>query len=97
MIVLTKGEKMIVHDILNKFVPTYKVFVFGSRAKGTKKPFADLDLLISGDTPIPNLTVALLRDAFSESDLPFRVDLLDEKTTSSEFLAAIDADKIKVQ
>ncbi len=39
----------IVHAILQKNVPDREVWAFGSRVKGTAKPFSDLDLAIIGD------------------------------------------------
>ncbi len=92
MISLTVEQKNIVLEILKHLVPDCQIFVFGSRAKGTQKPFADLDLLISGSQPLALLTRAKLRDAFTESDLPFRVDVVDEKSASLEFLSVIKDD-----
>ena len=42
------------------------------------------------DTPLETLRLANLQEAFSESDLPFRVDVLDWATTSEDFRRIID-------
>ncbi|MFA5945997.1 MAG: nucleotidyltransferase domain-containing protein [Patescibacteria group bacterium] len=97
MMSLTEEQKRIVLDILHRLVPDCQVSVFGSRAKGTRKPFADLDLLISGQKPLTLSTRAKLRDAFSESDLTFRVDVVDEKSASAEFLNAIRVDAVTIK
>ena len=44
---LTPEQKSIVLDILRAYVPRHEVWVFGSRIKGTSKPYSDLDLAIS--------------------------------------------------
>ncbi|MCS6774069.1 MAG: nucleotidyltransferase domain-containing protein [Anaerolineae bacterium] len=75
--------------ILRRRVPHAAVFVFGSRAAGSPKPHADLDLLLRADEPIDPLTFAELCADFEESDLPFRVDVLDYHTTDPAFLRLI--------
>lgn len=89
MIVLTSKHHREVKKILHEIVPEAHVSVFGSRAKGTKKKFADLDLLIRDRRPLSLSTLSQLREAFSESDLPFRVDIVDGQSTSKEFLNTI--------
>ena len=71
-----------VQYILKEYVPECQVWVFGSRAHGPAKRFSDLDLALSSTEAIPLRRLALLADAFEESDLPFRVDLLDLRTAS---------------
>jgi len=87
----------IVMDILRNQVPGLTVWAFGSRATGDAKPYSDLDLVIIGDTPLPLATWAALADAFSESDLPWRVDIIDWSTTSDAFRDIIARDKVVLQ
>jgi|GEM_PF-272021 len=87
----------IVRDILQKHVPQYTVWAFGSRAKWTTKPYSDLDLAIITDKPLPLSTSAALKEDFSESALPWRVDIIDWATTSAEFRGVIEKDKVVVQ
>jgi uncharacterized protein len=72
-------ELAVVRQILRRYVPGLEVRVFGSRARGTTKRFADLDLLVFARATIEPRRWALLDEAFAESDLPFKVDLLDSK------------------
>lgn len=64
-------------------------FVFGSRARGDHRPLSDLDLLIKSDQPVPLGTIAKLEIAFSSSDLPFKVDIVDWAMLSDEFRVKI--------
>ena len=57
--------------------PGVTVHVFGSRAKWTAKTHSDLDLALKRDAPLPSSLLAELAEAFSESDLPFKVDVVD--------------------
>jgi uncharacterized protein len=55
-----------------------KAWVFGSRATGRARPYSDLDILISSPTPLDWRARADLQDAFEASNLPFRVDVVEE-------------------
>lgn len=86
---ITPEERAIVLRILNEIVPDREVRAFGSRVTGKAKPFSDLDLAIMGDEPLPLKTRARLEEAFSESDLPWKVDVLDWSLTEKGFQKAI--------
>lgn len=84
-IALTAQEFKIVADIMKKWP---KTVVFGSRIKGTSRRFSDLDLCIK--EPITDYEYESLQEAFEESDLPFRVDLVEYNKVDETFKAAID-------
>lgn len=85
MIRLTAIERKIVLSILQQYVPEYEVWAFGSRVKGNAKPYSDLDLAVITKQPLSLETHANLVDAFSESDLPWKVDIVDWAATSENF------------
>jgi type I restriction enzyme S subunit len=87
----------IVRGILQRHVPQYEVWAFGSRAKSAAKPYSDLDLAVITDQPLPLNTSANLSDAFSESDLPLKVDVVDWATTRALLRKIIERDKVTVQ
>jgi type I restriction enzyme S subunit len=87
----------IVRDILHKHVPQYEVWAFGSRAKWTAKDYSDLDLCVISDKPLSLSVSAALADDFSESDLPWKVDVVDWATTAESFRKIIERDKVVVQ
>lgn len=88
---------VLIRDILHKHVPHHEVWAFGSRAKWTAKPYSDLDLAIISDQPLSLSVCAGLATDFSESDLPWRVDVIDWATTSESFRQIIERDKVVVQ
>ena len=90
MLDLTPDQLAEVRQILQLQIPEHTVRVFGSRVNGTAKPFSDLDLVVMGDAPLEFRQLAALKDAFAESNLPFRVDVVDWATTSAEFRAIIE-------
>ena len=88
------GELEIVREILRRHVPNREVWAFGSRVKGTSRPYSDLDLAVLGDQPLPLLVRAELAEEFSESDLPFKVDIVDWATTSERFRQIIESEYV---
>lgn len=85
MIDLAPRHLAIVQDILRHYLPDREVRVFGSRVTGKVKPYSDLDLAVMGDTPLTLTQLADLTEAFDESDLPWKVDVVDWATTSPSF------------
>ncbi len=86
-----------VRNILHQHVPEYAVWAFGSRAKGTAKPYSDLDLAIITDQALSLAVSAALENEFTESDLPWKVDIVDWATTSPSFRKIIKQQKVIVQ
>jgi predicted nucleotidyltransferase len=63
--------------------PNSTTWVFGSRATGRARPFSDLDLAIDAGRPLTLDETAILRDAFSDSDLSYKVDIIDWQAIDS--------------
>jgi type I restriction enzyme S subunit len=70
------------------------VYVFGSRASDAARVDSDLDLLLDARDDIPLHTLARLKEAFEESDLPFRVDVVCRAAVSPAFYRRIQADLV---
>lgn len=88
----------IVRQILQQHVPQYEIRAFGSRVTGCAKPYSDLDLAVMTTTePLPLQVHADLAEAFSESDLPWKVDLVDWQLIGSDFRSIIGQQYIVLQ
>ncbi len=87
----------IVRGILKKHVSQHEVWAFGSRATWKAKEFSDLDLAIITEHPLSLDISASLSEDFSNSDLPYKVDVVDWATTSESFRKIIERDKVEVQ
>ena len=96
MIDLSPPHLVIVERILAEHVPECEVRAFGSRATWNAKDYSDLDLAIIGDEPLPRGTVARLKEAFEESRLPMRVDVVDWHAIADGFRQAIESDCVVV-
>ncbi len=78
-----------VKKILVEHVPEFDVLAFGSRVTGAVKEFSDLDLVIMTKEPLSIRRISRLKEAFSESDLPLKVDIVDWAATDENFRAII--------
>ena len=84
------NEQTLVEDILARHIPRIEVWAFGSRVHGHNlKPFSDLDLVIVAEKAIGIEKYAALKHAFSESDLPFMVDVVEWYGLDESFKALI--------
>ncbi|NTW26048.1 MAG: nucleotidyltransferase domain-containing protein [Lentimicrobium sp.] len=88
---LKPHELIVVRNILKRFVPDAEIIVFGSRIHGTAKPWSDLDFAIKADSALDWKRLAEIKETFQESELPFRVDVLDWNDITESFRKAIEA------
>ena len=92
-IVISENERKIVKDVLsNVLVDDVKVYVFGSRVKGTLKEYADLDLALQGRELLPQSILDTLNIKFEESLLPYKVDVIDLNNIDTDFYNTIKQD-----
>lgn len=92
---LSAAELATLRAVLAAHLPAgFAASAFGSRARGSAKPWSDLDLVIEGPTPLPLPALARLAEAFDESDLPWKVDLVDRAGLDPAFAAIVDAGKV---
>jgi len=87
---LKPSELDAVRDILRRHAPGRSIVAFGSRVRGTAKPFSDLDLAVLGETPLAPEALRALNEAFSSSDLPIRVDVVDLASASPAFRKVVN-------
>ena len=87
----------IVRSILRQHVPDREILAFGSRATWNAKANSDLDLAILGDDRLSREESSALAEAFSESILPIKVDLVDWAAIDETFRNIIQRDGIAIQ
>ena len=75
----------VLDDIRRIAAPHGRIFLFGSRAKNTHRPFSDIDLCIINQKAIPDIIMASIKEQFQESDIPFKVDVVDFHSISNDF------------
>ena len=93
---LTPAQLKEVIALVGCHLPQTEVWVYGSRAKASAKPHSDLDM-VAFAAPEQNAAVYNLKEAFEESNLPFRVDLFVWNEVPAQFHKNIRADHVVLQ
>jgi predicted nucleotidyltransferase len=98
-IIIESEHLQIVENVLKKHLSAQaKVWAFGSRVKGNVKKFSDLDLAIDAEgNPLSLELLADINYEFEESDLPYKVDIVDWNTISQSFKNLITEDRILIK
>ena len=97
MIDLSPNHLKTVKRILAEHVPACEVRAFGSRVTRCARVYSDLDLAVVGVTALDRSTLARLKEAFEESDLPIQVDVLDWQEISQSFRETVARDYAVLQ
>jgi type I restriction enzyme, S subunit len=92
---ITTAEYAVIRSILERLLPPEaKVWVFGSRAKGTARFNSDLDLAIESKAALAQSQIFALKEAFDDAPLSFRVDVVDHAQVDGGFRNIIDGHRI---
>ena len=90
---ITNEQHGTILALLERHLPGTEAWVYGSRVKWTSRPQSDLDFVVFA-THEQRRQVDALREAFEESDLPFRVDLFVWDDVPDSFRHQIQADHV---
>ncbi|MES2614947.1 MAG: nucleotidyltransferase domain-containing protein [Bdellovibrionota bacterium] len=90
MINASTKELEIIKNIIHQYLPNCEVRVFGSRITSKFKKFSDIDLALVTPNKIDFGVLSSIKSDFEESDLPYRVDVLDWNAISPEFKQVIE-------
>ena len=84
---------------LRTHVPHAEVWAYGSRVTGSGHEASDLDLVLRNPKNLLEETGALsdLKEAFTESNLPIRVDIMDWARIPASFHREIERAHVVVQ
>ena len=87
------AQRKTVLALLERHLPNTAAWAYGSRAQWTARPQSDLDMVVFA-SPEQNGQVSHLREAFEESNLPFRVDLFVWDAVPEKFRKQIEAEHV---
>ena len=88
--IMTNDETLkTIRTIIRSHVPdpSYRLFVFGSRATGTARKFSDMDIGIQGDVPVPSAALEYIREDLENSSIPYKVEVVDFTIVEPTFKA----------
>ncbi len=96
-------EEKHLHQLENLlFVPLkeagFKIWIFGSRARGDHRPYSDIDFLIERSNEVKNFSslISTLKEALEESSLPYKVDLVDIRDLAESYKEKVLKERIEI-
>ena len=85
-------------DTLKQKLTNGKFYIFGSRAKGTNKEYSDIDIAVKcNDKKISADVLGKLLITFTDSTLPYEVDIIDLNSIDENFKNLIKDDLIELK
>lgn len=88
-----KYMEILIH-IIQKKLPGCRVYLFGSRARKTNLPGADIDLALDAGKPIDLSILLSIHGEIEETNVPLMVDLVDMHSASDLFKDVIKEEGI---
>jgi len=70
--------------ILTVLFPKAKIYLFGSRARGTHSDRSDIDLAIDEGKAIRPRRIGEANNMFAESNIPYSIDVVDMHSISEK-------------
>jgi len=78
-----KSKEKIV-AVISALFPDAKIYLFGSRATGKFGHGSDIDIAIDAGVALERVDVGEARDMFGESNIPFKIDVVDLNRISQD-------------
>ena len=83
-------DKEILYSLLSEYLPNTTIWAYGSRVSGHANPWSDLDLVVFSNAE-QKYQISLLKEAMENSNLSFRVDILEWDSLPDNFKKNIAA------
>ncbi|MDY6310309.1 MAG: nucleotidyltransferase domain-containing protein [Cyanobacteriota bacterium] len=84
-----------IKDTMQSQLHDCKLYIFGSRVKGTSKQYSDIDIAIDSSELTPQKKSQLMY-MFENSTLPYEVDIIDLRNVSKKFFENIKDDLVLI-
>lgn len=94
---LNRNYLNIITSVISEVIPDGEIFLFGSFARGCERSYSDLDIAVRASSKIPFEKMLMLHHLFSESNLPYFVDIVDLRSVSEGFSLSIEKDLVKIE
>lgn len=91
---LDKKFQLLLIQIIKEHLPSCKIFLFGSRARGHHGSRSDVDLALDNGQAIPGHVLLEIKEAVEQSNVPFFVDIVDLMSASDSLKKEIERDGV---
>lgn len=93
---LEEKYKEFIKTSIKNILPNVKIYIYGSRVKGTAQKYSDVDIAVKCPTKIPFEKILKLKAYFEDSTFPYQVDLIDLDSISEKFSNLIKDDLVEI-
>ena len=80
--------------VLSALFPDAKIYLFGSRARGTNGKYSDIDIAIDAGKPLPIESIDEAKSMLNESNILYFIDILDFHLITSSMREEIIKERI---
>ncbi len=80
--------------IISALQPHAKIYLFGSRARGTASKWSDIDLALDADQSLNYRDLYEINDIMKALRTPYKIDVVDFNTVSDQMREEITRDKL---
>lgn len=92
---LKEVYKDILVNIIGKYLPGCKIYLFGSRATDTEGIGSDIDIALDDGKPVPYKTILKILVALDGTKIPMKIDLVDLQVADEAIKEAVLKEGIK--
>ena len=85
-------EKLV--EVITKYLPNTKIYLYGSRSTGTHRPMSDIDLAIDLGEKIKKEIMADINKSIEDLHLSLEVEIVDMHSITQWHLERIEREKI---
>ena len=95
MIDLEEKYIVFIKNIILKYLPESRIYIFGSRATGHARKYSDVDVAVE-DISMTDKIQIQIEIELENSTLPYEVDVIDLNNISERFKSQIVDDLIEI-
>lgn len=74
---IDERNKQKIIDLIGVLLPNAKIYLFGSRARGTHTERSDIDLALDAGAPIPRIIIGEIKDVLEATNIINSIDVVD--------------------
>jgi uncharacterized protein len=80
--------------VIHALIPEARIYLFGSRARGTYTDRSDIDIALEADKPLKRVDIGEVRDMLNASNISYKIDVVDLNSLPEEMRSAILKERV---
>ena len=86
---INSETKQKIISIIKALMPTAKIYLFGSRARGTARKWSDIDIALDVGHAVPLTAIDELISMFQATNIPYKIEIVDFHQVNPDMQNAI--------